>query len=62
MRAARIVLGWLGIILIASKLTEHLDLSWWAVTAPMWVPAVFAVAVFAACGLVVGIAASRSGR
>ena len=40
-------LGWLGLILIALKLTGHLDLSWWAVTAPMWGPAAFAIAIHA---------------
>lgn len=55
-------LGWLALLLIGLKLTGYIAWSWWAVTAPLWIPAalvVTSVAVAAALGLAVRFFASK---
>jgi hypothetical protein len=36
-------LALLGLLFIALKLAGYISWSWWLVTAPLWVPAIFAV-------------------
>lgn len=49
------LLGWVFIVFLVLKLTGKIDWSWWWVTAPLWIPAVFAVGFLAAVGLVLFI-------
>ena len=41
------VVGMLGILFVALKLTGYIDWSWWWVTAPFWIPFVLAVPLIA---------------
>jgi hypothetical protein len=40
--------GLLTIVFITLKLIDKIDWSWWWVLAPMWIPAIVAIFVFAA--------------
>lgn len=44
--------GVLTIVFIVLKLTNHIDWSWWWVTAPLWLPFAFAVVVYLICTLI----------
>jgi len=35
----------LFLIFLVLKLTNHIDWSWWWVTAPLWIPVVVAIAI-----------------
>lgn len=37
----------LAVMLIGLKLTRHIDLSWWWVLSPLWIPLVVSVAIVA---------------
>lgn len=37
--------GALFLVFLVLKLTDTIDWSWWWVTAPLWIPAVFALAL-----------------
>ena len=37
--------GLLGVLFIGLKLTGYIDWSWWWVTAPLWGPVAFALAI-----------------
>lgn len=39
--------GLLALIFITLKLTDYIDWSWWWVLAPIWVPVLIVVVVFA---------------
>jgi len=52
-------LGMLTILFIALKLTSVIDWSWWAVIAPIWVPAAIGVAVLVVMGFWFFILAMR---
>lgn len=39
------LLGLLGVLFIAFKIAEIITWSWWLVLAPLWVPAVIAIAL-----------------
>lgn len=49
--------GLVFLIFLVLKLTEVINWSWWWVTAPLWGPALFAVAIFSVAGLIIGICA-----
>ncbi len=38
--------GALSILLIALKLLDKIDLSWWWVLSPLWIPTAFSILVF----------------
>lgn len=50
--------GALFLIFLVLKLTDNIDWSWWWVTAPLWLPLAFGVAVF----IIMGILALIFGR
>lgn len=49
------VFFFLFLLFLALKLTGYITWSWWWVTAPLWVPLIFAVGLFAVAGLMVWI-------
>jgi hypothetical protein len=46
------VLGLLGVVFVALKLTGYIDWSWWYVTMPFWGGFAVLAAVAAICGVV----------
>lgn len=44
------------IIFLVLKLTDNIDWSWWAVTAPLWIPISILLVVIAVVGLGLAIA------
>lgn len=56
----------LGLIFVTLKLTDHIDWSWWWVTAPFWGPAAVVVGLLLLAllgiGSVAGIVALVEGR
>lgn len=50
--------GALFLVFLVLKLTDTIDWSWWWVTAPLWIPAAFALAIFAVIGTI-ALAGSR---
>jgi hypothetical protein len=54
------LMGLLGVVLVVLKLANYPpvgDWSWWAVTAPFWVPFVLIVTVFVVLGVMIALAA-----
>lgn len=49
----------LFLLFLALKLTNTIDWSWWWITAPMWVPLAFVIAVASVFFLVVAILERR---
>ena len=45
----------LFIVFLVLKLTETIDWSWWWVTAPVWIPIAFVLALLLIVGLVLSI-------
>lgn len=41
----------LFLIFLVLKLTNHIDWSWWWVTAPLWIPALVAITIIGIVGL-----------
>ena len=54
---ARIILSAVLIVLVALKATGEISLSWWWVLAPMWIPTLIVLVLFAtflSAGLIAG--------
>ena len=45
----------LFLIFMVLKLTNNIDWSWWWVTAPLWMPLMLAIVIFAIIGIVMVI-------
>ena len=45
------VVGLLGILFVALKLTGTITWSWWWVTAPLWIPAALLLIIFTIIGV-----------
>jgi hypothetical protein len=43
------ITGVLFIVFLVLKLTDHIDWSWWWVTAPLWIPCAVAGAIILVC-------------
>lgn len=46
----------LFLIFMVLKLTDHIDWSWWWITAPLWIPLLFILAIFLIPLILMGIA------
>jgi len=51
----------LFVVFLVLKLMNHIDWSWWMVTAPLWIPAAFVLAILAIAAII-GLIASFFGR
>lgn len=51
--------GALFLVFLVLKLTDTIDWSWWWVTAPLWIPTVIALAIFAIIGTIALIGSRR---
>lgn len=47
--------GALFLVLLVLKLTDNIDLSWWWVTAPLWIPYAIALAVVVIGAVIMGV-------
>jgi hypothetical protein len=48
--------GCLFLIFLTLKLTHFINWSWWWVTAPLWIPVVFAIVLFTVGALLLAVA------
>lgn len=56
------ICGLLFVAFVVLKLTHVIAWSWWWVAAPIWIPLLIVLGIFAIGALVVGIVALKKGR